>query len=334
MPGSITVVGSFVMDFIFETPKRPVKGESVIGRSFNMAAGGKGANQAMQAALLGADVWMVGRVGEDMFGDMQLESLSKAGVNVDFVVRDRHHGTGVAAVVLDADGDNSIVMVPRANAACSVDDVTKAASRIENSDTILLQLEIPVKVTRRAMKIARDSGKTVILDPAPACAIEDYFYENADIITPNETEASILSGVEVTDLASACRAASVMHDRGARAVVVTLGDKGALLSAVQGSGFTAHGSGFAEKTVLHFPPRRIKAVDTTAAGDAFAGALAVFLGEGCSIADAVKLAGAAGALCATRRGAQPSLPARKDFDEFIAKNPVPEPVALDSREYF
>ncbi|MEW6200946.1 MAG: ribokinase [bacterium] len=314
MAVSITVVGSFVMDFIFETPKRPVKGETVIGRSFHMATGGKGANQAMQAALLGAKAWMVGRVGADMFGDMQLESLSKAGVDVSYVIRDQNNGTGVASIVLDMEGDNSIVMVPRANMACQTDDVERARNCVENSDMILLQLEIPMKVNRYAIKLAKQLDKKIILDPAPACAVEDYFYENVEIMTPNETEAAILSGVDVKDVESARKAARVMHERGARTVVVTLGDKGTLLSEGE--------------RATYFPPCRIKAVDSTAAGDAFAGALAVFLGECYPILDAVKLAGAAGALCATKLGAQPSLPSRREFDDFLHQVTPPEPVGV------
>lgn len=310
MPVSICVVGSFVMDFIFETPRRPVKGESVIGKSFHMATGGKGANQAMQAGLLGADVRMVGRVGQDMFGDMQLESLSKAGVDVSHIIRDPDNGTGVASIVLDPEGDNSIVMVPRANMACRVDDVKAAASCIEDAEIVLLQLEIPMKVNRRTINMAKAAGRKIILDPAPACAIEDYFFENVDIVTPNETEAAILCGVEVADPASAREAALVMHARGAKTVVVTLGEKGVLLSEPD--------------RAAHFPPYVIRAADTTAAGDAFAGALAVFLGEGKPLEEAVSLAGAAGALCATRIGAQPSLPSREELEGFLKSTEAPE----------
>ncbi|MEW5947572.1 MAG: PfkB family carbohydrate kinase, partial [bacterium] len=177
-----------------------------------------------------------------------------------------------------------------------------------------VQLEIPLEATRRAMEIARRAGAKVILDPAPARDVEDYFYLNSHVVTPNETEASILSGVEVTDLRTAREAAAVIRRRGARTVAVTLGEKGTLLSSDSG--------------VLHFPPSRVKAVDTTAAGDAFAGALAVFLGEGRPLEEAVRLAGAAGALCATRLGAQPSLPSRKEIDEFVSSSPPPKPVSV------
>ncbi|MFH1538742.1 MAG: ribokinase [bacterium] len=313
MPVSICVVGSFVMDFIFETPRRPVKGESVIGKSFHMATGGKGANQAMQAGLLGADVKMIGRVGQDMFGDMQLESLSKAGVDVSNIIRDHDNGTGVASIVLDPEGDNSIVMVPRANMACRVDDVKENASCIDEADIVLIQLEIPMKVTRQTIKMARAAGKRIILDPAPACALEDYFFENVDIMTPNETEASILSGVDVSDPATAREAALAMHDRGAKTVVVTMGEKGVLLSE--------------RDRAVHFTPYKIKAADTTAAGDAFAGALAVFLGEGNPMDKAISLAAAAGALCATKIGAQPSLPSRVELEDFLKAN-----AALDAKE--
>lgn len=315
MPVSICVVGSFVMDFIFETSKRPVRGESVIGRGFHMATGGKGANQAMQAALLGADVKMIGRVGRDMFGDMQLDSLSKAGVDVSLIIRDPDNGTGVAGIVLDADGDNSIVMVPRANTACKADDVKAAAAAVENADVVLIQLEIPMKVNRQVVKIARSAGKTIILDPAPACAIEDYFYENVDIMTPNETEAGLLSGVPVTDIPSAKRAAAVMRERGLRIAVITMGGNGVLLD---------NGG-----RVKHFPPFEVRAADTTAAGDSFAGTLAVRLAEGVPLEDALVTAAAAGALCATKIGAQPSLPNRAELEAFISARSAPAAVFIE-----
>jgi ribokinase len=304
MSVSIAVVGSFMTDFIFETPKRPVKGETVIGKSFHLATGGKGANQAMAAALLGADVSMVGRIGRDMFGDMQIESLTKAGVHTECIIRDPEQGTGVAAIVLDSAGDNSIVIVPRANMACKIEDVAAAKPCIEKADYVLLQLEIPMKVNRRAVETARKLGKKVILDPAPACVLEDFFFENVDIVTPNETEATLLSGEEVTDVASAERAAREIARRGVRTVIVTLGEQGALVCQ--------------DGDCQLFSPYSIKTVDTTAAGDAFTGSLAVWLGEGFPLDEAVRRACMVGALTASRLGAQPSLPSRADFESFRA----------------
>ncbi|MFA6448092.1 MAG: ribokinase [bacterium] len=300
----IVVVGSFVMDFIFKTPRRPLKGESVIGKSFNMAPGGKGANQAMQAALLGAQVHMVGRVGADVFGDQILESLSGAGVNVDYVKRDPA-GTGCSAIVLDEDGDNSIVMVPCSNMVCRPEDVVAAEEVIKQADMLLLQLEIPMKVNEKAVKIARKHNVPVIMDPAPACALEDFYYKNVQIMKPNETEAQILSGMNVTDAASAEEAAREISSRGVETVIVTLGSAGVLL--------------LDKDKAVHVPTAKVDVVDTTAAGDSFTGGLAVFIAEGKPIEEAVRLANCVAALSTTRLGAQPSLPNRDAVEAFISK---------------
>jgi ribokinase len=300
----IVVVGSFVMDFIFETPRRPLKGESIIGRSFHMAPGGKGANQAMQAALLGAQVHMVGRVGADIFGDQILASLSGAGVNVDYVKRDPS-GTGCSGIVLDESGDNSIVMVPCANMVCHPDDVTAAEEAIKQADMLLLQLEIPMKVNERAVKIARKHNVPVIMDPAPACALEDFYYKNVKLMKPNETEAQILSGIDVTDAASAEEAAREIAERGVETVIVTLGGGGVLL--------------LDKGKAVHFPTVKVEVVDTTAAGDSFTGGLAVFIAEGKPIEEAVRLANYLAALSTTRLGAQPSLPNRAAFEKFLTR---------------
>lgn len=305
MPVKIAVVGSFVTDFIFKTPRRPVKGETIVGTGFELAMGGKGANQAVMAALMGAEVSMIGRVGADQFGDMQIENMRRVGVNTDYIVRDPREGTGCSGIIVDETGDNSIVFVPRANRAVVREDVDAGIEALRAAETLLVQLELPFKVNGYAVKKGRALGKRVILDPAPACALEDFFYQCSDIMTPNETEASILSGVQVVDIKSAEEAARAIAKKGCRTVIVTMGEKGTLL---------LHG-GEAE----HFKPVKIEAVDTTAAGDAFTGSLAVFLGQGHPIDEAVRLAGIAGALSATRLGAQPSLPTRKEFERFRAK---------------
>lgn len=301
----IAVVGSFVMDFIFETPRRPLKGESIIGKAFSMAPGGKGANQAMQAALLGAQVHIIGRIGDDVFGDQILKSLNGAGVSVDYVIRDGA-GTGCSGIVLDAEGDNSIVMVPRSNMRVKREDVDAAEAAIKEADLVLLQLEIPMKANERAVKIAKKHNRPVIMDPAPACALEDFYYKNVSIMTPNETEARLLSGIDVVDAASAEAAAREIAARGLDTVIITMGGNGTLV--------------LKDNEARHFPPVKVQVKDTTAAGDAFTGSLAVFLAEGKPLNEAVRLAGAVGALSATRLGAQPSLPDRKSFEEFLSKN--------------
>ena len=300
---NVIVVGSFVMDFIFETMKRPVKGESVVGKAFSTAPGGKGANQAMQAALLGAGVSMVGRVGDDIFGTQILESLAGAGVDVSYVKRDGA-GTACSGIVLDAEGDNSIVMVPRANMRCERKDVDDAMPALEKAGAVLLQLEIPMKVNEKAVKAAKKLGKMIIMDPAPACPLEDFYYENVDIMTPNETEAAILSGIEVADVAGAEKAAAEIASRGLKTVIVTMGGAGTLLHTGGENRF--------------FPATKVNVKDTTAAGDSFTGSLAVFLGEGKSLEEAVRLAGVVAALSTTKLGAQPSLPSRAEFERFLA----------------
>ncbi|HOO57346.1 MAG TPA: ribokinase [bacterium] len=301
----IAVVGSFVMDFIFETPRRPLKGESIIGRSFNTAPGGKGANQAMQAALLGAEVYMIGRIGTDIYGDQILDSLRGAGVNVDYVKRD-DAGTGCSGIVLDAEGDNSIVMVPRSNMKCKPEDVVDAEEAIAEADTVLIQLEIPMKVNEKAVKLANKHNKTIIMDPAPACALEEFYYKNVSIMTPNETEAQILSGIDVVDVPSAEAAAREIAQRGLQTVIITMGGNGVLL--------------YKDGEAKHFPPVKIEPKDSTAAGDAFTGSFSVFLGGGDPLEEAIRKASIIGAISATRLGAQPSLPDRAAFDSFVKEN--------------
>lgn len=302
---NLTVIGSFVMDFIFETSKRPVKGESVVGISFAMAPGGKGANQAMQAALLGANVWMVGRLGDDTFGESILKSLSDAGVNTEYIKKDSH-GTGCSGIILDTSGDNSIVMVPRANMRCEKADVEAARDAISASETLLVQLEVPSKVNEKAVKTAKKLNKRIIMDPAPACALEQFYYENVDIMTPNETEASILSGISVTGLETAEQAAEEIASRGLKTVIITLGGDGVLLHS--------------EGRSRHFPAPKVTVRDTTAAGDSFTGALAVFIGEGMTIDEAVAQAVLVSALSTTKHGAQPSLPDRAAFEAFRGRS--------------
>ncbi len=305
MPGKIAVVGSFVTDFIFKTPRRPVKGESIIGTGFEMAMGGKGANQAAMAAMLGAEVTMIGRVGQDSFGDMQIDNMKKMGVNTGYIARDPQNGTGCSGIVLDEEGDNSIVFIPRANNAVTREDVDRAAPALSEADAVLVQLELPLRVNLHAVVKSKKLGRRVILDPAPACAIEDGFYKNSDIMTPNETEAAILSGIEVRDAESAERAARIISSKGCPTVIITMGGGGCL---------SLH-----EDRAEHFPAPEINAIDTTAAGDAFTGSLSVFLAEGKSLRDAIIFAGLAGALTATKIGAQPSLPSRAGLAAFAAK---------------
>ena len=300
----VVVVGSFMMDLVIKAERRPQKGETLIGQQFGMFGGGKGNNQAIAAVRLGGDVTMVGRLGRDSFGDTLMDALVEEGVEIRFIVRDAEVGTGVGSPVIDADGDNSIIIVPRANMRLSAADVDRAASAISDSDVLLLQLEVPIAASQRAAEIAKSSGTKVILNPAPAQDLPDSFLAQVDILTPNQVEAELLSGVEVSDSEGAERAARILLDRGVSAVILTLGEGGALL--------------FKDGLTTSIPAYRVNVVDTTAAGDAFCGALATALARGEALEDAVVFANAAGALAVTVLGAAPSMPTVKQITEFLA----------------
>jgi ribokinase len=231
-------------------------------------------------------------------------ALVEEGVETRFIVRDAEVGTGVGSPVIDADGDNSIIIVPRANMRLSAADVERAASAISDSDVLLLQLEVPIAASQRAAEIAKSSGTKVILNPAPARDLPDSFLAQVDILTPNQVETEFLSGVDVSDSESAERAARILLDKGVSAVILTLGDSGALL--------------FKREMTTRIPAYNVNVVDTTAAGDAFCGALGTALARGEALEDAVVFANAAGALAVTALGAAPSMPTAKQISEFLA----------------
>ena len=292
-PPSITVVGAFNLDLVFWAERRPQRGESLMGRRFGMFPGGKGFNQAVAAARLGAEVHMIGRLGTDDFARPFLETLAAEGIDERYVVRDPEAGTGVASPVVEADGSNSIIFVPRANLRLSPADVEAAADAIRASDVLLFQLETPPDASLRAAELARQAGALVIFNPAPALPFPDALWPLCDVLVPNEVEAAMLSGQPTGDPGNAARA---LLARGLQAVVVTLGEKGALLVTREGE--------------QHFSPHTVEVVDTVAAGDAFCGALAVCLAEGDLLPEAVRFANAAGALATTIAGAAPSMPQR------------------------
>ena len=300
----IVVVGSFNMDLVIRAERRPQKGETLIGQEFGMFIGGKGSNQAIAAARLGAGVTMIGRLGTDLFGDTFLSEFAKEKIDTRFVVRDTEVGTGVASPVIDADGDNSIIIVPRANMRLSVEDVERMSGQIADADVLLLQLEVPIETSQRAAEIARANGAKVILNPAPARELPDSFLAQVDVLTPNEIETEFLSKVAVSDDEGAQRAAQVLLDKGISTTVLTLGERGALLL-----------TGDQSKLV---PAYKVNVIDTTAAGDAFCGALATALATGETIEDSVAFANAAGALAVTVFGAAPSMPTAEQVQAFLA----------------
>lgn len=290
----IVVVGSSNTDMVIGSDHLPSPGETVLGGRFLMAAGGKGANQAVAAARLGADVSLVARVGADVFGDQAVAGFEREGIATRFVVRDPQAPSGVALILVDEAGENLISVAPGANARLRGADVEAARDTLEAAAILLLQLEVPLEAVRTAARIAAVAGAQVILDPAPARELDDDLLAQVSILTPNESEAQRLTGIEVTDEASVARAAAVLHSRGVEAVVVTLGSSGCYL-LTEG-----------DRTLIEAP--RVDAIDTTAAGDTFNGALAWQLAEGAPLPAAVRMACRAAAVSVTRRGAQPSMP--------------------------
>ena len=299
----VAVVGSFMMDLVVKAERRPKVGETLVGEEFGMFLGGKGTNQAIAAARLGAEVHMIGRLGQDQFGDIIIESLQKDNIHADFIVRDAEVGTGIATPVIDADGNNSIIIIPRANMRLTVANVEKAASAIAEADVLLLQLEVPIEPSKRAAEIAGENSTVVILNPAPACQIPNEFLKFVDYLTPNEIETEMLTGVKVSDQSGAEQAARVLLDKGMSAVVLTLGSRGTLL--------------LTENTTVSVPAHKVNVVDTTAAGDAFCGGFAFGLAQGQTLTEAVRCGNAAGALAVTVMGAEPSMPTSEAVRELL-----------------
>ena len=307
MSGGVLVVGSLNVDVTSFSERLPRPGETVLGTAVSLVAGGKGANQALASARAGAPTWMVGRVGDDVFARVLLDALVADGVDVTHVSA-VGAGTGMAHIRVDASGQNDIVVVPRANAELGTEQVDTALSTTGAAlSVVLLQLEIPLAVVRYVARAARAVGLTVVLDPAPARRLDEAVWANVDVVTPNETEAEALTGVPVRDRRSAQRAARWFLERGARHVVVTLGELGALWVGPTGS--------------RSFPAYQVRPVDTTAAGDAFTGTLGAAIANGLEVSRAVERAMAAGALAVTRPGASSSLPRAAEVDALLRSSP-------------
>ena len=299
----IVVLGSINMDLVAVAPSLPTPGETVMGDSFATLPGGKGANQAVAAARLDADVHMIGRVGDDVFAPMLIASLEAYGVDVSDVVTTPGVSSGIAVILLDDERENYIVGIYGANMACDEVQVEAVSRALEGADALLLQMEIPVDVSLEAARTARRMGVRVIYDPAPPSEIPLSCYEVFDIIAPNQSEAEVLCGVTVEDVGSAYEAASILRERGTRVALIKLGEQGVVYSADQGVG--------------HVPAFEVDAIDTVAAGDGFAGALAVALAEGQPLEHALRFASAAGALVVTKRGAQDAMPDRAEVEQLL-----------------
>lgn len=295
----IVVIGSTNTDMVVKAARIPAPGETILGGRFMMNPGGKGANQAVAAARLGGHVTFVAKVGDDLFGRAAKNLFEKEGICTDFVFSDNREPSGVALIMVGKNGENCISVASGANGVLNPEEIEEAQALIEHADLVLMQLETPLDTVCRAAEIAVNKCVPVILNPAPAQAIPCVLYECLEVITPNQTEAELLTGIKVTDLKSAEAASKALCGKGALQVVITMGDMGAY--AFDGS----------EGVIVD--ALKVEAVDTTAAGDVFNGALAVALTEGLELADAVAFAVRAAAVSVTRMGAQASAPYRAEL---------------------
>jgi ribokinase len=300
-PG-IVVVGSSNTDMVVKTSRLPRPGETVLGGDFFMNPGGKGANQAVAVARLGGRVSFICKTGNDIFGRQAQQLFKDEGIDTTHAFSGSEHPSGVALIMVDEQAENCIAVASGANARLTPADLAPVADVIKQADFILMQLEIPVETVEYVAETAFDARKKVILNPAPAQALSKELLKHLYLITPNETEAELISGVKITGLQSAEEAAKAIVGMGVRQVVITLGAKGALVYS---------GS---QTTVI--PACKVEAVDTTAAGDVFNGALTVALSEGRELTEAVKFACKASAISVTRAGAQASVPYREEVDSF------------------
>lgn len=304
----VIVVGSANVDFVVQTPHIPRPGETVLGHGFVMAMGGKGANQAVGAARLGAEVTFVARVGSDIFGDQCLEAYRAEGIDTRFITRDPQEATGVALIAVAADGENSITVASGANMRLLPEHVEAARLAFEGADVLVMPLEVPLETVMAAARLARANGVRVVLNPAPARTLPRELLQLVDVLTPNRIELAQLAGItehEVTSLTDS-QLGQVLLGLGVKEGVITLGAEGALVVAAG--------------EAIRIPAFPITAVDTTAAGDAFNAGLAVALGQGESLQKAARYANACGALAATRIGAQASLPRATEIAAFLAQH--------------
>jgi ribokinase len=301
----ICVVGSSNVDLTFRTPRLPRLGETLTGHGCQLGFGGKGANQAVTAARLGAQVAMIGKVGRDVFGEQTLEHFRHEGIDITHVRSDADHPTGTAAILVDDEARNCIIVAPGANHRLTPQDVRDAAEMIREADLLICQLETPMEATREALQIAREAGVATLFNPAPAAELPDELLSFCDLCVPNEPEAELLTGLPVTNREEAEAAVLALRERGAATVIVTLGSQGALVADGQGNEF--------------IQALKVAAVDSTGAGDAFIGSLAVYLGEGNSLREAVRRANAVAALSVTRPGTQSSFPTRAEVGAFMGE---------------
>ena len=302
-PRKIVVIGSSNTDMVVRTPRIPRPGETVRGGEFFMAPGGKGANQAVAAVRAGGDVHFIARIGDDVFGRQSLKAFARDGIHPAHIVLDTEAPSGVALIIVGPDGENCIAVASGANARLTVEDIRRAKAVIASADIVLMQLETPLETVWEAAQIAAAAHVPVVLNPAPARPLTDDILKCVDYLTPNETEAEILTGITLIQKTDLAKATDFLLTEGIKAVLVTLGAKGVYVASRD------------KKEVV--PAFKVIPVDTTAAGDAFNGALAVALAEGRPLLEAARFANAAAALATTKMGAQPSLAMRKDIEKIL-----------------
>ena len=302
----ILVFGSISMDLTTYVPTLPRLGETLRGSSYITVPGGKGNNQAVAAARMGVSTRFIGRVGADRFGDEVIRIVSQEGVDVNGLLRNDDHATGLAVISVDENADNSIIIISGANMEMDETDIARAESAFGEAKVVMLQLEIPVSTSVAAAKMAKEKGAIVVFDPAPAFRMPDDAFKYIDVITPNEVETEAIVGVYPQTEKDAEKAAHILREKGVGTAVIKMGAQGAYFESGEGKGF-----------VTAF---KVDAIDTVAAGDAFNGGLAVALAEGKSIRDAVRWGAAAGAIATTRKGAMPAMPYRNEVEDLLNVN--------------
>lgn len=303
----LLIIGSLNIDMVANVDHTPVVGETILSQKMQLIPGGKGANQAYAAGSLGADVTLLGAVGRDSHADIQKESLKHAGVDVSRLICREDAATGLAMITVNSEGDNCIVVVSGANATLLPEDIDRNRDLLENCDVVILQLEIPLDTVCYAARLAKELGKTVILDPAPVPReFPDELYRYVDVIKPNETELAMLTGISDREIGERLpEAARSIREKGVKNVVATLGGKGIFIHSEEAGSY-------------RIPALKVDAVDTTAAGDAFTAALALKLLEGKSLREAAEFANCVSAIVVTRKGAQSSIPTLEEVEQYIA----------------
>jgi len=305
----ILVIGSINMDLVMNVERVPMAGETILGHEYSYIPGGKGANQAVAAARLNGDVTFCGRVGDDPNGETLLRNLKDNGVDTSFIIKDNKSQTGLAAIPVESNGDNRIIVFSGANSCITKEDVDKALER--SYDAVMLQLEIPLEIVYYAFEKASEKGIPVILDAGPAVKIDLSRLKGIHVITPNESETTALTGIQIDNTDDAVRAAKALADLTEESyVVIKMGDRGALL--------------YKDGEYEVFPAYKVKAVDSTAAGDSFTAAMTLKMMQYGDIKRAIKYANAVGAICVSRKGAQPSLPTAEEVTEFLGSKGLTE----------